>query len=167
MATSPGSININVGPVVDKKIEALKPWITTEIEARIKDVSRAFIVQVCDERISAFATDLYNSMRQGNQIVANRIGNIHSSVDGGCDSDLSKDVSNVSIPKHVADVLDAVRQGKPGVYRALVDAANVIWTGDPLQRSVNTSAMLDALIRKLEAATSAASASASTLPRPS
>ena len=119
-----------VNRVVDPKLQ--------ELERRMR--------QICDERIALFAAELYASMRAGNTEIAERIDGMRRSMSGNCDNDLTNDVSNVSMLKTDAGMLQGLRSRNQDAYLRLVEAAQTLADGDPLKRGAQVAALSDSLM---------------------
>jgi hypothetical protein len=112
----------------------------SELEARLKTI--------CDERIQAFAKTLYASMRVGYAEVGENVDRIRKAMSGKCDNDLTDDITNVSMLKTEAPVIDMLRTKKPGTFKKLVQAAQLLVDGDALKRSAQAMTLADGLMGK-------------------
>ena len=110
------------------------------------DAVKAAVIQLVDERVRIFTDALYASAREGAQTIADRIRKIKDAKDMACDADLTDSVEYVSLPKHIADMLDALRVKKPAVFAALFKASQALVEADPVTRSVTVAKLADALL---------------------
>ena len=96
---------------------------------------------IVDQRLAAFEARLYASMRQGNAALADSIDNLRGAVAATCDMDFTDNADSVSLPVHVADMLDSLRSSRPGVFEAL-HAASLEYIEAPPTRRVQVARSL-------------------------
>ena len=99
-----------------------------------------------DSRIKLFSDSLYKSTREGTVDVAARIETVRVAMSGQCDTDTSDNVRHLSLPVHVANMLDSLRHNRPGMFQALEAGAKEFHAGDPLNRASSCAAIVDRIM---------------------
>lgn len=68
------------------------------------------------------------------EAVSDRLDAIAETMTSTCNTDMTDDASDISLPVHEADALDAMRSKQPILYAKLIAAADQVWGAPPIGR---------------------------------
>ena len=117
-------------------------------------LSAAEVAAIAERRVREFARTLQDSVRAGITAVAERVDDIAAAVAGTCpapepeqqvqeqerveeeeqEQEQEQEESDVSVPAHVADMLDRLRVRSPGAYALMAALADEMAAAAPLER---------------------------------
>jgi hypothetical protein len=96
-----------------------QPFDIVGMLAQIEQSVKAFTTNQIESRITAFSDWLHESQRRSSESLASRVDDISLVFSGACDAPGGPD-EDVSLPVHVANLLDRLRKESPVDYQGLV-----------------------------------------------